>query len=125
MRSLAALCIAFWVLVAMPTLCLAGAFAHCCGCDEATCPECQTQDCQKTHGCHDDPCPRDVTRLDQDDAGTVRLILDQATTTIDLALVDPASGSPSIFVNESLRPLLGNDTSPDQSCATTILPLLI
>ena len=67
MRSILALVLVFGVYVVGPAVCLAGTDAHACACDEATCPNCQSDPSHSTHGCHDDPCPDVSLRLEQDD----------------------------------------------------------
>jgi hypothetical protein len=67
MRKLAATILVLWVFLVGPTLCVAGVEIHACGCEEGRCSPCNSAPCEGSHGCHDDPCPADVCRPEQDE----------------------------------------------------------
>lgn len=119
MRSLAALVFAFWVLVASPMLCMGDMLSHDCGCDKSMCTGCQAEDCQKSHRCHDYPCPDDLTRPDQNDSGIGSLIA------ADFALVDFADVASAVLDISGFVPLVPSEFVPEPSLATATIPLLI
>lgn len=106
MKSVLGLLVVFYVYVAGPALCLAGADVHACACEEATCPECQTSPCRTAHECHDDPCP-DVSRPpEREDLGEHKPSVqcpDSVATTIDSS---PGLYAPVSFCCSSSPPAL-------------------
>lgn len=125
MRPLATILFAFWVLLASPILCVAGVVSHSCGCDESACPECQGDHCQKSHDCHDDPCPQNLVRLDPGDSGVNIVRTGLSASMADDVLI----GFPAAFsaLPETLLGCLPahSESHPESCFATVNLPLLI
>lgn len=63
MRSVLALTLVVGIYVVGPAICLSSTEEHTCACDQAACPCVPSDD---AHQCHDDPCPDDTIRPEDD-----------------------------------------------------------
>jgi hypothetical protein len=90
MRQGLAIFVLLWVFLLAPGFCLGAIGTHDCQCGQAGCQDCQPEpgEAPHSHGCHDDPCPKDVCRTDPDEIPDAKVSsgVTQATETLAFSM---------------------------------------
>jgi hypothetical protein len=106
MRQVLSILVLTWVFVLAPGFCLGAIGTHDCGCGEAGCHDCQPQpgEAPHSHGCHDDPCPKDVCRTEPDVLTEVKLSAGTAGTVEIVATFMPAALTDNLDLGGPCKP---------------------